>query len=146
MLNKNNGFTLMEILFVLGIFSFFLFVTVPIQFSNLEEQEIKQFLKTFQSDVMLVQNLSYASTDRINMTFDQTNHSYMAQTGGKDDLLFERSYPPEWQISSNFPHEGITFRNNGTIEQGGTVTVRTSSDTYKIIFPFGKGRCYVEKQ
>lgn len=146
MLNKNNGFTLMEILFVLGICSLFLFIMVPIHFSNLEEQEVKQFLKTFQSDVMLAQNMSYASTDRINITFDQSTHSYVGQVAAKDNRLFKRSYPSKWRIRSNFSREGIVFHNNGTIEQGGKITVRTNSDTYKIIFPFGKGRSYVEKQ
>lgn len=146
MYKNNHGFTLIEVLFVLGIFSLLLFIAVPIQFSTLEKQETKQFLETFQSDVMLVQNESYASTDRIDFTFDRTDHSYMAQVASKNDLLFKRSYPSDWQITDNFPVDGITFSKNGTIKKGGTITITTSSDTYDIIFPFGKGRCYVKKQ
>lgn len=141
---RKNGFSLLEVVFVLGIWSLLFLLAVPLQYSVLDNQEDEQFLKTFQSDILFLQNISYASSSRIELVFDHTNHCYTIE-GLDEGTLLKRSFPAEWDIDERTMKEGISFNNHGTIRKPGRIQIDTPSTSYQIIFPLGKGRCYVEK-
>ncbi|MEN1970577.1 competence type IV pilus minor pilin ComGD [Lentibacillus sp. N15] len=142
---KKNGFTLLEIVFVLGIWSILLLLVVPIQFSLLDHQEENQFFQTFQSDILFLQSMAYANTKQVDLTFDQANHRYTIQFVD-GDILRERTYPADWQIEERTIEKNIAFNDRGTVKQPGVISVVTSSARYNITFPLGKGRYYIEKQ
>ncbi|WP_404453002.1 prepilin-type N-terminal cleavage/methylation domain-containing protein [Virgibacillus necropolis] len=58
-----NGFTLIEVIFVLGVLSILLLLSTPIKVSILDNQKEKQFLTTFENDILYMQSLSYLSEE-----------------------------------------------------------------------------------
>lgn len=142
---KKNGFTLLEVIFALGIWSLLILLTVPIQFSILDRQEEEQFFRTFESDILYMQSMSYASPDYIRLVMDAENNSYEIK-GLPNKNAIKRTFPSDWEIKIQTLQKIISFNKLGTIKHPGTMKIMTTSATYKIIFPLGKGRCYIEKQ
>ncbi|WP_072887599.1 type II secretion system protein [Ornithinibacillus halophilus] len=71
---KPNGFTLLEMLIVLAIWSTIILLTVPPMISSIENHKEKQFLRTFQHDVLLTQSnaLDGSNYSRINLVMTIT--------------------------------------------------------------------------
>lgn len=141
---KKNGYSLLEIIFVLGIWSLFILLALPIQFDILEKQEEEKFFQTFKSDLLFIQNMALANNTNIRLDFEP-NHTYsiMQKTGEK---LVERSIPEDWEIKRKTMQGPIKFTTDGTISNPGSFTIKTKHAEYSIIFPLGKGRCYIEKK
>ena len=139
-MNK-NGFTLLEVLFTLGVLSILLFISVPISFSTLEKQQIQQFFNTFEFDVLYIQHLSTTSDEFIKIRFYEDH--YKVYKGSKEKLAI-RNYPDGLQVDRRVNPE-ISFYVSGIVEKPGTIKVTTNDGTYHIVFPLGKGRCYIVK-
>ncbi|WP_161493847.1 competence type IV pilus minor pilin ComGD [Virgibacillus necropolis] len=144
-MQNKNGFTLIEILFVMGVLSLLLLLSAPIKVSILDNQKEEQFLTTLENDLLYMQSISYLSTDNIIMTFETNN--YFVSSGHGSKVLLRRSIPDEWKFDlRTFQEEGsISFNANGTIRKPGNLLLTTNKSSYKIVFPLGKGRCYIEK-
>lgn len=141
--DKQNGFTLIEVLFVLGVWAIIILLSAPLNFSILEKQKEQQFFNTFHQDVLYLQNLSYSSNEKLQLRFYPEDNSYRIFSPGR--TLVERKIPEDWRINNvSFPQ--IIFTKTGTIRDPGTFFIYTNSGSYEIIFPFGKGRCYLVKQ
>lgn len=140
---KENGFTLLEMLIVLVIWSVLILFIVPINFDTLEKQQEKEFFKTLEFDVLYAQNLSTSTTDyvRINVRED----SYIIRAGNIKNEMIKRDIPEGWIIDyKRLPL--ISFDHNGRMKTPGNFLIKTKHSTYKIIFPFGKGRFYVVEE
>ncbi|MFD2046052.1 competence type IV pilus minor pilin ComGD [Ornithinibacillus salinisoli] len=141
--SKRNGFTLVELLFVLAILSILLALTMPLTISTVSNQQENQFFNTFQFDVLYTQNLSLGSKDYIRIIFNQEDYTIL--NGTTQEIIATRELPPGWRIDKRNLNS-ISFNRNGSIRQAGTISVFTGRSTYKIIFPIGKGRGYIEKE
>lgn len=143
-MRNKNGFTLIEMILVLGVLSIFILLSTPLQVSILDNQKEEQFLTTFQNDLLYMQSISYLSPHDIEMEF--TADRYSIRNGHENTILLTRSIPAEWEFDMRtFKDKGISFANSGTIRQPGTMFLTTSKTSYRIVFPLGKGRCYIEK-
>ncbi|WP_174613795.1 competence type IV pilus minor pilin ComGD [Virgibacillus ihumii] len=139
-MRTKNGFTLLEVLFVLAILSILLLLSAPIHVSTLEKQVEKQFLKTMQMDILYLQNLSYGSRSPYHLSFENnTRYTIKSITG---NVIIKRDIPDDWRINDTTLKQ-ISFNDDGLINQPGTIIIHTSQKRYKLICPFGKGRCYV---
>lgn len=138
-MKSNKGFTLIELLFVLVIVSIISLLVLPSMFHTLTKQETNHFLQTFESDVFLTQNQSlYTLTnDRILL---EKNY-YIVRNDGKNIL---RSNPHHLELSS--PTTRIRFSMNGTIVDPTTYRFKDQHGIYRIVFPFGKGRFYIDEE
>lgn len=143
-MKSENGFTLIEVLFVLAIWSILLLLSSPLNVSVLEKHTEKKFLETFQMDILYMQNLSYGSRDYYRLIF-QDNKSYIIKKDHSSEFLVERSIPDGWQVT-NWSLPIISFNKKGTITQPGNLKIKTANHLYKVICPLGKGRCYVNEQ
>lgn len=138
------GFTLLELLLVLSIWSLLLLLAIPLTFQKLQDIQEQQFLTTFEHDILYVQNLSLTSfTDHARLRL--RDDSYEILSGYHQEVKMKRSIPPNWHINMREIND-ISFNKNGTIRKAGTITITTPSSTYDIVFPPGKGRCYIVKQ
>lgn len=144
-MQNKNGFTLIESLLVLGVLAVCILLSPPIKTSILDNQKEKQFLATFENDLLFMQSISYLSAENFRMEIK--SDTYLISGGHQSDLFLSRSIPKGWVFNLWTIQSGsISFNQNGTIRQSGTIQLVTDRSTYKIVFPLGKGRCYIEKQ
>ncbi|MFD1038474.1 competence type IV pilus minor pilin ComGD [Virgibacillus byunsanensis] len=140
-MKHQNGFTLLEVIFVLGIWSIIILISAPLNVTIVEKQEEKQFLETFKFDVLYMQNRSLLTNGYIKLTFYE--ESYAIHEDRK--RLIKRDIPSNWQVNKwNLPF--LSFDHEGTIRQPGTFNIKTNLTNYLIVCPLGKGRCYIVEQ
>lgn len=140
---NNQGFTLLEVLFVLSVWSLLILLSVPLLFTNIDHQVEKQFFETLESDILLVQTMSHGKpTDNSSITFNEK--TYIVRTFGHHKQVMTRSYPDGWKTDGR-SFKKLSFK-NGNIRQPGTILLQSEEADYRIIFPLGKGRGYVEKE
>lgn len=140
-MNK-NGFTLIEMLVVLGIVSILLLLSAPLTISTLEKQRDKQFLDVFKFDVLYIQNLASTTKEPITLTFYKDR--YEINKHHKKSFIV-RQYPNGWELEER-PNNSIKFKQNGTFIKPRTFLIASKNTAYQIIFPLGKGRCYIVKK
>jgi len=143
-LKSNRGFTLLEVLFTLSMLSIIVSLSAPIIFSVLDNQSEKQFFDLLFSDLLLIQIASHGvNSGKAYVEFEE--YSYTVHVDKNDHKRkFKRSYPSEWKKDERLFDE-ISFK-NGTIRKPGTILLKSENTDYRIIFPLGKGRGYVDKQ
>lgn len=139
-----NGFTLIEVLFVLSVWSVLLILSVPLHFSILEKQEEDNFMDTLEMDLLYMQSESYGIRNYFRLTFIE-NESYIIAKDHHIKNLVERKIPEGWKINQRVMST-IAFNDKGTIVEPGNLMIQTIKNKYKVICPLGKGRCYIVKQ
>lgn len=145
-MNKKNGFTLLELLIVLSIWSIITALSVPILFNNLEKVEERQFLETFKHDVLYIQYLATSAVDRhVQIRVNNGNYEIIDGSINKSRPIIKREFPTDWEIDMRTVKR-ISFNENGTIRHAGTISIKTKHTNYSIVFPPGKGRCYIVEQ
>ncbi|SDQ50519.1 competence protein ComGD [Virgibacillus subterraneus] len=143
-MQSKNGFTLIEVLFVLALWSVLLLISAPLQFSILEKQEEDNFMDTFEMDLLYMQNKSYGSRNYFRLIFTE-NKSYTITKNSNLKILIERRIPKGWKIDY-LNLQVISFNHRGTIVDPGSFMIQTINNNYKVTCPLGKGRCYIVKQ
>ena len=144
-MRNNHGFTLIEVIFVLGVLSILLLLSAPLKVSILDNQKEEQFLTTFQNDLLYMQSISYLSKEYIGMEI-KADHYTIITDGHENNIAVRRSIPADWDFDLRTFKTGlISFNRNGTIRTPGNIHLTTNNASYKIVFPLGKGRCYIEK-
>jgi len=141
--NKKNekGFTLIEILIVLGIIAILFAIAVPLHVESLENQKEKRFFETLKYDFLFTQRISASGHKAVDIEF--RNDEYLIN---KDvSPIIKRPYPEGWRIDK-LNTSIVSFSLRGNIRQGSTLKVYTNNNEYNVIFPLGKGRFYIEKK
>lgn len=142
-MNKQYGFSLMELLVVLSIWSLLLLLSAPILVNSLEKQEEEQFFKVFESDVLYIQYAaSLSAEEEVSIHFSDDH--YTVRDGSINGFL-KRNFPSTWKIDMR-SMKYISFTDKGNIRHAGTIQVDTKNAIYLIVFPLGKGRGYIVKQ
>lgn len=141
--NYTNGFTLLEVLVVLIVWSILLLTVVPIHFSLIESQQERYFFDTFAYDVLYTQNLSTTTKESVQLKLYEDR--YTIRRGYTREVILTQSLPAGWVIKANVFHT-ISFDDKGRIRMPGTFYIQTKTNQYAIIFPFGKGRHRIVKQ
>ncbi|MGM8365122.1 competence type IV pilus minor pilin ComGD [Virgibacillus sp. W0181] len=142
-MSKLNGFTLIELLFVLVILSIIVTITVPPIFSTLKKQEAEQLMTVFRSDVQFMQNKSIGSKDDIRMIF-KSDH-YVVTDYMTNNVLVKRSLPDHISIDPR-TLDYVSFNDKGSIRYPGVVYIETAHIDYRLVFPLGKGRFYIDEK
>lgn len=143
LVNNSSGFTLLEMLFSLAILMILLTITVPLVFSTIEKQTEKEFFKVFKSDVLFLQNQSIGTNQYYRLVFYDDHYKIIDSSTGES--LVVRTYPNQLTVDGRLLKR-ISFNARGTIKQPGTMTISTEETTYRIIFPLGKGRFYIDER
>ncbi|MYL47182.1 prepilin-type N-terminal cleavage/methylation domain-containing protein [Virgibacillus halodenitrificans] len=143
MANK-NGFTLIEMLLVLSIVSILSLLSVTWSLSAISKQEKEQFINTLENDTLYIQQVTSIKGDleRPYITFNE-NFYTIYFTKRKKPII--RNYPPGVRIDRK-NHQYLRFEQNGNIRQPRSLHLYLGDERYKVIFPFGKGRFYLEKE
>lgn len=143
-MHKEGGFTLVEVLLVLSIWSILILFVMPIDLDRLETKQEEKFLETLAFDVLYIQSLSTTVEDD-HMRIQFYRDGYTVRVGTFENEMIYRQAPKGWSISYRVLPM-ISFDKYGRIKKPGNVLIHTNQTTYRIIFPFGKGRFYVVEQ
>ncbi|GAB3052010.1 hypothetical protein GCM10027286_14100 [Virgibacillus ainsalahensis] len=127
----------MEVLVVLGVLSILLFLSPPLNISSLEKHQTKQFLETFEYDVLYIQNLATTTSSHVRLIIRHDRYTIVSPS----KTLAVRYYPSNLEFNSTM--ENISFTKSGSIRKAGNITINTLDSTYKAVFPPGKGRFYI---
>lgn len=143
MSHNQQGFTLIEILVVLSLFTILLTLIFPISYSLLENKTEEKVLELFQYDILFLQNQSVANgrEDYLRMVFSKDGYTI---TDTKNEL-FTRRLPEDWEIDTRTLNY-ISFKHNGTTRYSGTIEIISPNNRYTVTFPIGKGRGYIVKR
>lgn len=143
MTEKKNGFTLIELLIVLVAWSILILLVIPFDHNFLDQQQEEQFFKMFAYDVLYVQSISTTTKDYVRMNVQK--EKYFIRIGNTKDKVIERKVPKGWNIDYR-TLSIISFDQSGRMNTPGSLLIYTNDTTYKITFPFGKGRFHVVEQ
>lgn len=143
---SNQGFTLMEMLVVLTIWSVLITVTLSANSKLWEEHQVQSFLKLLQEDVLYMQEVQMTTFKNLRLFIDQDQISYQIREGGTGNVYVSRDYPNNWQIELRTLQMPIEFSIKGAIKKPGSMILRTTSHDYLITFPLGRGRMYVTER
>ncbi|MFA1821548.1 competence type IV pilus minor pilin ComGD [Virgibacillus oceani] len=138
---NKNGFTLIEMLIALSIVMIMLLLVVPISLSTLDAAEEEQFLQTLEFDVLYIQSMA---GENLLTSIRFADDHYRIIRGNQEGFI-KRDYPKDVTINSRISNE-ITFDHRGSIRNPRTIEIHTKNASYRMIFPFGKGRYYIEKE
>ncbi|MFC3039055.1 competence type IV pilus minor pilin ComGD [Virgibacillus xinjiangensis] len=134
----NKGFTLLELQISLGIIAILLFLSVPVSLSLLEQQREKEFLETFEHDVLYIQHLASSTLNNVRITFQSDKYTIFYES----KAIEVREYPPGVRMApSSFRY--LSFTKTGSIRQAGQILITTPSHHYSAVFPPGKGRFHL---
>jgi len=142
-LNNNQGFTLLEVIFALTVLTIIISLSAPIIFSTLDKQTEKQFFELLFSDLLLIQTASHGKNN-VRAYIDFDDFFYSVHISDDKNNKMTRPYPIGWK-KDHRPYRRISFK-NGTIREPGTILIHSDNADYRIIFPLGKGRGYIDKQ
>lgn len=137
---KEYGFTLVEMLIALMIISILILLIVPAIFNLMEQQEINDFFNTLDADVLYIQNEALGTRKNVQIIFHK-DYYMLIHASEKKEVI--RDYPAHLTHDMNGQ---ILFSNSGTVMQPTTLRFKGKNKTYKMIFPLGKGRHYIEEQ
>lgn len=142
-MSKRNGFTLLEMLFVLSIISAILFISFPPLISTYEKWKVNHFLIVLDTDILYVQHKSMEEDEHVYIMF--MANEYRITDANDNNKTIYRKYPQNFH-ANNFTNLRVSFSRNGTVMNPNTFQFKQNNTYYKVVFPFGKGRHYVEGQ
>lgn len=139
---NNNGFTLVELLSVLSLVSVMALLTVPVLYKSYDSMQIKLFFQILEEDTLYIQNAAFSEETKMQLTF--TKDQYNIKRGKQTNL--SRKYPKGLTFRG-ISDSKIIYNKKGKVETPNTIIFYTEAgEKYKVIFPFGAGRQYIEKE
>ena len=143
-MEKNEeGFTLIEVLIVLGCLTLMLTVLNTITGKMFETYEQKMFLNQLQKDIYYAQTYAIENTKFVTLRFMTTQNEYTAYTYSNPHII-----TPQKAESIKFrPIDNVlvTYIPSGNIKGASTIyfTDRNGKKIYKLVFQLGRGRFYI---
>lgn len=139
MTKSEEGFTLIELLLVLSIVLILSSITIPSMVNVIQEVKVQQFFNELESDVLYAQSSSLGSDDHVRIIFEETQYRVINTKSGSK---LSKKYPNQLKKKN---HQRITFSRSGSVKKPNSFLLSNNDTTYRIVFPLGKGRHYVER-
>lgn len=138
--SADAGFTLIELLLVLSVISIILVISMRFSSNFIERIEMNDFIHVFESDILYIQNAALGTRQNVRLVFREDY--YVILHAYDTTLDIHRPYPAVLNdviIAEN----RIRFTNGGTIQAPMSMSFKTANETYRLVFPLGKGRMYL---
>lgn len=137
---KEEGFTLLEMLLVLGVISILSVVTYFNLYPLYEKKKAEQFVEQFSQDVLLMQQFAISHRNYYTLRWFPHQSMYSISATGGSKPVFQRYYDEAIEVDLyTFPNP-MTYSSTGNINRGGTIIITYKSLTYRIVFQLGRGR------
>lgn len=138
MRNNEAGFTLLELLIVLAIVSLVSIFVLPKMYKTVTNVHAKHYFERLESDVFMIQNAVLNKEKKAYIYFVNTNYTISMM----DQLTINSN--PEGLVNEYRPNQ-IMFSNKGNIINPSSFIFRDENKRYKLTFPFGAGRGYIDE-
>lgn len=142
---KQNGFTFLEILLVLSIMMILTAVILPFSEKRLQRVTEEDALKLFITTVHEAQLYAITHNERVALTFSNEGQNYRTELENLT-VLFNGEFPSGMARSKGSPLKRLDFAQTGYLMQTGKITLNTSSKgVISISFQFERGRMIVNE-
>jgi len=116
-------------------------LTVPVLYKVYDNMQIKLFFQELEEDTLFMQNVAFSEETKMRLVFK--DDKYIVNRGTQ--TIYSRKYPEEIQFRG-ISDSKIIYNKKGKVETPSTIIFYTDAGKkYKVIFPFGAGRQYIEK-
>ncbi|UOR12322.1 competence type IV pilus minor pilin ComGD [Halobacillus amylolyticus] len=146
MIKKQGGYTFTEVIIVLVAFSVLLMMAAPLHSEVVTSVKITHYIEQLENDLLLAQQLSMQHESHYWVMIRPENNDYYLYDYSSRKTVFHRKFPETWSIHLSTLQSPIRFNNSGTIQNPGTMILKTTESSYKITFPFGKSRVTIHEQ
>lgn len=141
---NEDGFTLVEIVIVLGCLSLMLTIVNTASSKMFDIYEQKAFLNQLQKDIYYAQVFAIENRTYVTFRFMTNQNDYTAYNYSNSHILSSTQKPE----SIRFKAVGnivVSFTSAGNIEVPGTINLidRNGKIIYKLVFQLGRGRFYI---
>ncbi|UOQ42533.1 type II secretion system GspH family protein [Halobacillus salinarum] len=143
---NNRGFTLAEMLIVLLIWSLLAAIVLPLQHQVFTKIETDQYLRQFKLDVLAAQQLTMQNHSYYWIMIREEKNDYYLYDYLHRNTVFHHHFPDNWKLQLTTLPAKIQFSAKGTIKNPGTMFISPPNQSYKVVFPFGRGRMKVIEQ
>ncbi|WP_188206151.1 competence type IV pilus minor pilin ComGD [Alkalibacillus aidingensis] len=140
---NSKGFTLVEVLIVLSIVTTITYFSLNMFQEIQNKRTINQFFATFEQDIFYIQQYTLLNQSRLTLTFQPHSHGYRIYDNPLMPAHIVRQFDDTIIFHTTDLNHKIRFNTTGNISQPGSFEVIIHNQTYRITFPFGKGRYYV---
>jgi competence protein ComGD len=144
-LTDQRGFTFMELIIVLLLISSIGAIAYPKFDRFLKNRETEYFIRTFQKDIVHMQQKAINESRIYNLSIDNDKHLYEIRGNGSDHPT-KRYFPKHIHFESFSMLLSVQFNQAGNISRAGTLYIHSANGSYKMVFQIGKGKFYVTKQ
>ncbi|KOS68074.1 competence protein ComG [Lysinibacillus contaminans] len=144
-LKNEQGFTLLEMLFVLFIVMCLTGIVTRISMKVTEAKEIEHFYTQLQLDIQFIQMSSVEQREHFSIKFSAPTNSYSINKTLYNITVYQRPFPKNVEFLSG-PSSFVTIRYkaNGNVSQSGTLYFKTPIGDKKVVITLGAGRVRVE--
>ncbi|MDY0234539.1 MAG: GspH/FimT family protein [Gudongella sp.] len=126
---KKKGYTLIELIVVLALFSLLLTIAIP-NSKAFKTYNQNQQLRIFEKDIRQARNKAIIENKAIGAYFYITKNSYEIKYIGGEKILERELYGGVEFKSKNFTN--YIFNPNGAIGNAGTVIIKKGSENYEL--------------
>jgi competence protein ComGD len=140
--NTERGFTFIELLLVLTVFTIITLIILPIGDKWIQETSEEAALQSFIASVYSLQSYAIANDVYTQMQFRDSGTMYISSAPGKG-VLSRNVFPKGMRVASSSPLAEIGFHHDGDIVKSGTLTIQTNNRMIQIRFQFQRGRMII---
>jgi len=140
-----HGVTMIELMVVVVILAIVAAMTVPL-FVGASDMEAVSAARVVSTDLQYAQNVAITSQSPVKVTFDPANETYDLYSNASGPLkhpMTKADYVVDFGSQSDFSHVDIvsasfggskvvTFDELGSPDNGGSVTIRSGAEIYRI--------------
>ncbi|GGC91612.1 hypothetical protein GCM10007216_22880 [Thalassobacillus devorans] len=142
-MSTRNGYTLIETVIVLLTLSVVIAIAVPFHSKTVDALTFQTFYQQFEDDVLLTQQLSMTNQAFYDLMILPSQQKYFLLETKTERKVLERSIPDTIKLELQTLKVPVRFSSDGTIYSPGSMRIKTNSKSYRVVFPFGKSRCYM---
>ncbi|MFE8702491.1 competence type IV pilus minor pilin ComGD [Cytobacillus sp. FJAT-54145] len=144
MLQRENGFTLIESLFVLSIF--LIITTVSLVYLTPQNNQVEKqlFFSRLKADLLYAQAYAMSSKESVSVNILPQKHQYYIRRFN-GELLVNRTYSKKIKIREGSISLYFKFNSDGNINSFGSFYIYFNEEQYRLTFLIGRGRFYVLK-
>lgn len=141
---RKKGYTLIEILMVLALFSILFGIVFP-KTNYFEKLKEKRELEDFRKDLMFARNSAILESRNYTVEFIVEKNTYYITTGKKKDTVRSKTFKDGLKFDKNNRVRSVVFNYNGTTGNSGTLYLRNNNDErYEISISPVTGRIEVK--